>query len=153
MNNSGAFKTDAILKLSLFFFVSLFAFTIGTYVGKRMTENERRRLAYDKEYEQLRQNAGMDANGEEQISDADIEKLSDEFVKAEANKMGNEESSQPVAAKEEPKAEEKQAMEDGFVKMDRKTASSTPKKVAAKPMEKKAEPTPEKTEANIFSSI
>ena len=106
MNNSGAFKTDAILKLSLFFFVSLFAFTIGTYVGKRMTENERRRLAYDKEYEQLRQNAGMDANGEEQISDADIEKLSDEFVKAEANKMGNEESSQPVAAKEEPKAEE-----------------------------------------------
>jgi len=137
MNNKGQSKTNNILFLSLFLFVALFAFSVGTYVGKMFTENDRRRMAYDQEYEELRASAGMNEETSDQISDADIDKLSEEFVKAEAQAMDEKEVKKPMAKAEVD--EMQKAAKDGFVKMDRNVASKQPMK--AKPAGKANQPT------------
>lgn len=83
---SGASKTDTVVKLALVFFISLLSFTLGTYVGKQVSDSEYQTAKYDAEdYKQFRKDASLN-EGEHQaahnsgLSEEEINSLTEEFV-------------------------------------------------------------------------
>lgn len=79
-------KTDVIIKLVLVFFISLLSFSIGTFVGKKFSDNQHRLANMEPTSDH-----GADANravaahreertGTENLTDEDIAKLAEEFV-------------------------------------------------------------------------
>lgn len=81
MNQKGGTRTDTIVKLALVFFISLLSFFVGTYVGKQVSDSEKRQAALEQEYSGTRKVASV--TGEE-ITDADVDKLAQEFVDGNA---------------------------------------------------------------------
>lgn len=86
-------KTDVIVKLVLVFFISLLSFSIGTFVGKKYSDNQHklaalepgkseynsREVASDNEHGGPAKEHGIAKMGEG-MSDEDIAKLAEEFV-------------------------------------------------------------------------
>jgi cell division septation protein DedD len=105
----GSSKADTLVKVVLVFFISLLSFSVGTFVGKQVSDSDHRRLALEGEYKAERNVASTDEKAdahEEAISDKEVENLTEEFV--------NKEKREPAAADEhaehaeehaEPKAE------------------------------------------------
>lgn len=104
-------KTDVIIKLVLVFFISLLSFSIGTFVGKKFSDNQHRLAKMEPTSEH-----GTEANravasqheektGTENLTDEDIAKLAEEFVDngkvTEHAAAGTEEGSHDEAKKEE----------------------------------------------------
>jgi cell division protein FtsN len=131
-------KTDVVVKLILVFFISLLSFSIGTFVGKKFSDNQHKISqlepgAVDKEdsSHQARTTASATDDDSEgnSLSDAEISKLAEEFVtddekttrsisseKTEKDEHHAEKTEPEHAAKKEepktePKAEEHKAAE------------------------------------------
>ena len=104
-------KTDVIVKLVLVFFISLLSFSIGTFVGKKYSDNQHKLAALEPGHEGESQH---DTHGEiakehgnaehgtasakagESMSDEEIAKLAEEFVADDASEV---KSTTHVAAK------------------------------------------------------
>ena len=102
----GSSKADTLVKVVLVFFISLLSFSVGTFVGKQVSDSDHRRLALEGEYKTERTVASTDKAeaGDEAISDKEVENLTEEFV-------NKEKSREPAAANEEEKAEPASAVE------------------------------------------
>lgn len=87
----GNSKTDTLVKVVLVFFISLLSFSVGTFVGKQVSDSDHRRMALEGEYKGDRAIAstseehGEEAAGEdaEKITDKEVESLTEEFVNKE----------------------------------------------------------------------
>src|SRR4051812_11118357 len=89
-------KTDVIVKLVLVFFISLLSFSIGTFVGKKYSDNQHKLAALEPEKgghesrEVASEHGAKEEHGEakehgtakagESMSDEEIAKLAEEFV-------------------------------------------------------------------------
>ena len=80
-------NTNRIIELALVFFISLFSFSIGTFVGKKYSDNQHR-LALLEPNKKTEERAAVDAaahteatatNTESEITDADVAKMAEEF--------------------------------------------------------------------------
>lgn len=121
----GSSKTDVIVKLVLVFFMSLLSFTIGTYVGKKFSDNQHKLAqmepqgdAQEEKVEgEAREIASVSAESGEvkpkdALNDEEIKKLAEEFVSDD--KKGGEKAAEGKAegkseAKSETKGEEHEA--------------------------------------------
>lgn len=133
----GSSKADTLVKVVLVFFISLLSFSVGTFVGKQVSDSDHRRLALEGEYKTERNVASTDEKaeaGDQAISDKEVENLTEEFV--------NKEKREPAAASEEEKAEPASAVEHAEGKAEGNGYKSYPR--AGK--NAKAEPAPEKAE-------
>lgn len=83
-------NTNRIIELALVFFISLFSFSIGTFVGKKYSDNQHRLALLEPnkktEERQAIENAASNtdaaaatAMSENEITDADVAKLAEEF--------------------------------------------------------------------------
>ncbi len=102
-SEKGSSKTDTLVKVVLVFFISLLSFSVGTFVGKQVSDSDHRRMALEGEYKTDRGVASTEkgegkAEGEheEKISDKEVESLTEEFVNKEKANVGEHET----AAKE-----------------------------------------------------
>lgn len=80
--DKGSSKTDTLVKVVLVFFISLLSFSVGTFVGKQVSDSDHRRIALESEYSADRQVASTDES-ENKISDKEVESLTEEFVNKE----------------------------------------------------------------------
>jgi len=87
----GGSKADTLVKVVLVFFISLLSFSVGTFVGKQVSDSDHRRMALEGEYKADRSVASTDAHdgaaveGEhsDKISEKEVESLTEEFVNKE----------------------------------------------------------------------
>lgn len=85
MNQLGGSTIDTLVKLVLIFFISLLSFSVGTFVGKEFSDKQHRLASVESDYESENasndKNKNLDSSPEEAMTDEDIAKLSDEFIK------------------------------------------------------------------------
>src|SRR5580693_4454168 len=90
---TGSSRTDTIVKVVLVFFISLLSFSVGTFVGKQVSDSDHRRLALEGEYKADRQVASTDTKAEaeaaDKISEKEVESLTEEFVNKEKAAPGD----------------------------------------------------------------
>jgi cell division septation protein DedD len=84
----GGSKADTLVKVVLFFFISLLSFSVGTFVGKQVSDSDHRRMALEGEFGGGRSVASEDGHGEaaapnDKISEKEVEALTEEFVNRE----------------------------------------------------------------------
>lgn len=97
-------KTDAFVKLALVFFISLLSFSIGTYVGKKYSDNQyqmaslepqkthgghgesERTVASVEDHSTSHEESHATTPKSEKVSDEEIAKLAEEFVNDEPAK-------------------------------------------------------------------
>jgi cell division septation protein DedD len=83
-------NTNRIIELALVFFISLFSFSIGTFVGKKYSDNQHRLalLEPNKKTEERQaienttahsENTTVATGAESEITDADVAKMAEEF--------------------------------------------------------------------------
>jgi cell division protein FtsN len=100
----GTSKADTLVKVVLVFFISLLSFSVGTFVGKQVSDSDHRRMALEGEYKGDRQVASTDEKDADKISEKEVENLTEEFVNKEKVAAGNSEDAKeeaPVAEKAE----------------------------------------------------
>lgn len=80
-------KTDSVVKLAIVFFISLLSFSVGTFVGKKYSDNQHQLAALEPQkstHSGEREVASLkDAEGEHRsgaMTDEEIAKLAEEFV-------------------------------------------------------------------------
>jgi len=80
-------KTDVIVKLLLVFFVCLLSFSIGTYVGKKFSDNQHQMAKYESGSAQTQDRdvasvnpASTDMKPSDALTDDEVAKLAEEFV-------------------------------------------------------------------------
>jgi len=110
-------KTDVIVKLVLVFFISLLSFSIGTFVGKKYSDNQHKLAALEpekgghetrevasehNEHGEVAKEQGTSKSGEG-MSDEEIAKLAEEFVADDTTATNN---ANGTATHEEAKNEE-----------------------------------------------
>ncbi|MCB0365523.1 MAG: SPOR domain-containing protein [Bdellovibrionaceae bacterium] len=86
LNQVGGSKADTIVKLVLIFFISLLSFSVGTFVGKQVSDSDYKRAALEEDYKSFRQAGhGEDqkVDHEEKVTDEELTSLTEEFVKKE----------------------------------------------------------------------
>ncbi len=84
MNQIGGSRTDTLVKLVLIFFISLLSFSVGTYVGKNVTESQYKLSSLESnlsgEDSEQASNGHEDLEMKEVATDEDISNLTEEFV-------------------------------------------------------------------------
>jgi cell division septation protein DedD len=143
-NQTGSSRTDTIVKVMLVFFISLLSFSVGTFVGKQVSDSDHRRMALESEAKDTREVASTE-EGSGKVSEKDVENLAEEFVNKD--KAGEKVADGEKGEAKEEKAGGKEGA-DGYKdyshgKKDEAKAEKTEKVEA--PAEKTAEKT-EKTE-------
>ncbi len=137
MDNHGGTKAETVVKLALIFFISLFSFSVGTYVGKQVSDSDRRRVALEAEYDHVRNTASTKHDSSEGvITEAEVNELSKSFVEAEKQQANTKPVQEPkvVAKKSEPTPTKTTKTEDGYTPIARThaskatTKSTTPEK-------------------------
>lgn len=131
-SGSGA---DTIIKLVLIFFISLLSFSVGTFVGKQVSDADYRRASIEGEYDHFQADAGSEKKGEA-ISEDEIASLTEEFVNTEKRELASDNSKNKETAKttdhknkEDHKAESK-AGNDGYKKYGKAVPSKAMKEKA-----------------------
>lgn len=86
----GGSRTDTLIKLVLIFFISLLSFSVGTYVGKQVSDSDHRRAKIEGEYDavashkdEATEGENVDRGNQEKLSEEDIANLTEEFVSPE----------------------------------------------------------------------
>lgn len=96
-SEKGSSKADTLVKVVLVFFISLLSFSVGTFVGKQVSDSDHRRMALEGEYKGERSIASTDATAEDEhgdkITEKEVENLTEEFV-------NKEKSREPAEAKD-----------------------------------------------------
>lgn len=80
-------NTNRIIELALVFFISLFSFSIGTFVGKKYSDNQHRLALLEpnkkteerQAVEAVAHSEAATATTESEITDADVAKMAEEF--------------------------------------------------------------------------
>jgi len=90
--DKGNSKADTLVKVVLVFFIALLSFSVGTFVGKQVSDSDHRRMALEGEYKAERQVASADHHAEaeesgDKISEKEVESLTEEFVNKESGRM------------------------------------------------------------------
>src|SRR3954466_14030514 len=152
LNQNGGSRTDTLIKLVLVFFLSLLSFSVGTFVGKQFSDSQHKIAELESSDGSERNTASIPPDAAkvepgQAISEEEISKLSDEFVKKEKldgataveNGTAKNEGADGLKGKlvgEEVKAENKKAeakkpvsVHDEIAKVAEKIASG--KKVSA----------------------
>ncbi len=81
MNQFGGSRTDTLVKLVLIFFISLLSFSVGTFIGKTVTEKQYKDTMYEPTGEEIEQASNDDEVGKEDAVDDEALSLTDEFAK------------------------------------------------------------------------
>lgn len=92
-SEKGSSKADTLVKVVLVFFISLLSFSVGTFVGKQVSDSDHRRMALEGEYKGDRSVASTDEKGEgekaegaDKITEKEVENLTEEFVNKEKSR-------------------------------------------------------------------
>ena len=109
MNQFGGSRTDTLVKLVLIFFIALLSFSVGTYVGKNVTESQYKLSSLESSLNDDSAQASNDETTElkeeEALTDEDIASLTDEFANAKKEEGKGvehaEESNREVASTHE----------------------------------------------------
>ena len=161
----GSSKADTLVKVVLVFFISLLSFSVGTFVGKQVSDSDHRRMALEGETKADRQVASSDENKDEEsgkITAKEVDSLTEEFVAKEKNAgagAGETAANEEASEKSEPAATEEKADAAGYKTYKRETVAKEkdtkpakdPKEVAEKVAEGAA-PTNGETETRKPSS-
>lgn len=92
-------SADTIIKLVLIFFISLLSFSVGTYVGKQVSDADYRRAAIEGDYNHFQaETEGAPSDESESLSDEDIASLTEEFVNTEKRKLASADSAKEEAS-------------------------------------------------------
>ncbi len=127
-----AMNTNRIIELTLVFFISLFSFSIGTFVGKKYSDNQHRLSQLEPAKNETAESAQISPEvghtpevvTEDTLSDADVAQLAEEF--------STDESTAPVE-KTEPTTAEATNKESKDVKEISLAESETARDVASIP--------------------
>lgn len=81
-------KADTLVKVILIFFISLLSFSVGTFVGKQVSDSDHRRLALEGDAHREVASNGHDEHGmvgedAQGITDEEVARLTEEFVNKE----------------------------------------------------------------------
>lgn len=118
-------KADTAVKLVLIFFISLLSFSVGTYVGKQVSDSDARRAALETDYsEGSEEQAQTDATTTEDeatapISDEEVASLTEEFVKNDRTVASADATAQEADTKTDALPDE-----DGYVHQSKIKAAS-----------------------------
>ncbi|MCB0407892.1 MAG: SPOR domain-containing protein [Bdellovibrionales bacterium] len=83
-------SVDTVIKLTLVFFISLFSFSVGTFVGKQVSDADYRRAAIEGDYDHFQAEAKSEhGNDDNALSDDDIASLTEEFVNTEKRNIAS----------------------------------------------------------------
>jgi septal ring-binding cell division protein DamX len=86
MSEKGSSKADTLVKVSMVFFISLLSFSVGTFVGKQVSDSDHLRMKLEGEYRGGgdRQAASTEsAAATDKVSEKEVENLTEEFVNKE----------------------------------------------------------------------
>lgn len=133
-------KSDSLVKLALVFFISLLSFSIGTYVGKKYSDNQHKIAALEPSsggsHAALAERSVASVHGDESkateseksesLTDEEIKKLAEEFVADDSAEAGPSaeaghnvaagHNAAPVQGEVAPKAETHSATSDSTTK-------------------------------------
>lgn len=126
LNQAGGTQADTIVKLVLIFFISLLSFSVGTFVGKQVSDSDYKRAALEEDYQSFRQADAGEEHGKEsveKVSDEELSSLTEEFVNKEKAAASKEAAPREVAS-----TKDAHAKADGHGKAESKEAEA---KVAA----------------------
>jgi cell division protein FtsN len=115
LDEKGRSKTDTIVKLVLVFFISLLSFSVGTFVGKQVSDSDYRRANLEQDYKGAREVASEDADkdgDDKPLTESDINSLSEEFVQSEKE-------NKTTAAKNVDATTDKKAEQMGYKKVSK----------------------------------
>jgi septal ring-binding cell division protein DamX len=148
----GSSKADTLVKVVLVFFISLLSFSVGTFVGKQVSDSDHRRMALEGEFKGDRSVASTDEHAEddEKITQGEVDSLTEEFVNKEKSAREPAEAASHDAHAEPAHGAKDAHAEDGYKAYKRGGAKAdahhaepapAPAKPAAKPAkEAHAEP-------------
>lgn len=106
----GNSKADTLVKVVLVFFISLLSFSVGTFVGKQVSDSDHRRMALEGEYKAERNVASTEAGeNSEKISEKEVESLTEEFVNKEKSAAGEVAAAAEENGEKVEKAEKEEA--------------------------------------------
>ena len=142
----GSSKTDTLVKVVLVFFISLLSFSVGTFVGKQVSDSDHRRVALEGETHGARDVASADGHGAaegEKITEKEIDSLTEEFVNKEKSDREPASDEHAAAGAEDGHATEAAADAQGYKSYSRgakaeKPAPADAHAAPAKPAEKSA---------------
>lgn len=106
-----AMNTNRIIELTLVFFISLFSFSIGTFVGKKYSDNQHRLSQLEPVKNETAESAQMshevghtpEVATEDTLSDADVAQLAEEFSTDESTTKNTEQTEVTAPAAAETK--------------------------------------------------
>lgn len=108
----GGGKADTLVKVALFFCISLLSFSVGTFVGKQVSDSDHRRLALEGEYSGRQvasvgeASEGAAAEPESKVSEKEVEALTEEFVNREKSREPSSEGEAHAEATDDTKSAE-----------------------------------------------
>jgi cell division protein FtsN len=158
----GSSKADTLVKVVLVFFISLLSFSVGTFVGKQVSDSDHRRMALEGEYKAERQVASTDGKTEgqasEKISPKEVESLTEEFVAKEKNAGAETAAKEDGEEKALDKAPEKAAPEQAAVEKSENEKPDTNgyknyKRGAAKEAKQASKETPAKDVKEVADKV
>src|SRR3954454_5697248 len=89
MDQNGGSRPDTLMKLVLVFFLSLLSFSVGTFVGKQFSDSQHKLAELENNGSEAERSTASippdvtKAQPSEAITEEEISKLSDEFLKKE----------------------------------------------------------------------
>jgi cell division septation protein DedD len=86
LSQRGGSKADTVVKLVLIFFISLLSFSVGTFVGKQVSDSDYKRASLEEDYKSFRQAShGEEAKEDptKKLSNEELTSLTEEFVNTE----------------------------------------------------------------------
>src|SRR4051812_22337093 len=140
-SEKGGSKADTLVKVMLVFFISLLSFSVGTFVGKQVSDSDHRRLALESEFQNREVASAEGEEGGSKVSEKDVENLAEEFVnKEKGEEVATEGEGQKVAeAKEGTSSEGYKSYGHGKEEKAEKREKAPAKKEAPKAHEEPAE--------------
>lgn len=125
-NSNGSSKLDVTIKLGLVLFVSLLSFAVGTFVGKKFSDNQHKLAQYEgkgaagqaahtQPADDLAANAeGSEFESKDSLTDEEIARLAEEFIsddgapkKTEVAEAGGHDEAAPAAERKIASVEDK----------------------------------------------
>ncbi len=139
---SGSSAADTIVKMVLMVFIALLSFSVGTYVGKQVSDSEHQKMALLEDYSMPRSVASQ-GQTHQGLTEEELAQLTAEFVEAERKDRGI--ASAPSQAT--PSAEGDAPEAEGYRRVVEPRAPASAPPQAAERVAQGQPPAPEKATA------
>lgn len=104
-------KTDTVIKLALVFFISLLSFSIGTFVGKKYSDNQHKLASLEPKKtndetlntSEFATNRDTEKEKSDKMSDEDVAKIAEEFAQDDSQVVTTHDDEKPIATIENEK--------------------------------------------------